>query len=54
MRELLTSSACSEVAIVGEDACRAATALIERVVEKMADDVNAAVQMAEAAGQRPC
>lgn len=54
MRELLTSSARREVAIAGEDACRAATALIEKVVDRMADDVNAAAQLAEAASQRPC
>jgi hypothetical protein len=54
MRELLTSSACHEVAIVGEEACRAATALIGKVVDRMADDANAAAQMAEAAARRPC
>ncbi len=54
MREMLTSSACHEVKTVGEDACRAATALIGKVVERMADDVDAAAQMAEAANQRPC
>lgn len=51
MRELLTASALHEVAIVGEDGCRAATALIAKVVERMAKDVDAATQMAEAAGQ---
>jgi hypothetical protein len=54
IRELLTASVCNEVAIAGEEACRAATALIEKVVDKMADDVNAVAQMADAAGQRPC
>jgi len=54
MRELLTSSVCHEVTIVGEDMCRAATGLIERVTDRMANDVDAAARMADAAGQRPC
>ncbi len=54
IRELLTSSTYGEVALVGEDACRAATALIAKVVDRMADDVNATAQMAEATDRRPC
>lgn len=54
IRELLTESVCREVRVVGEDACRAATALIEKVVDGMARDAEAAAQMAEADGQRPC
>ncbi len=54
IRELLTASTCREVEAVGEEACRAATALIEAVVDRIADDAQAAAQLAEAAGQRPC
>jgi hypothetical protein len=53
MRELLTTSACREVEAVGEEACRAATALIETVIDRIADDAHAAAQFAGAAG-RPC
>lgn len=54
MRELLTASACREVEAVGEEACRAATALVAKVIDRIADDVHAAEQLAGAAGQRPC
>ncbi len=54
IRELLTASACREVEEVGEEACRAATALVENVVERIAEDAFTAAQLAEAAGQRPC
>ncbi len=54
IRELLAASVCREVTIVGEDACRAATALIQKVVERMADDVSVAAQLAEASGRRAC
>ena len=53
MRELLTASTCREVMAVGEGACRAATALIEAVVDRIADDAHAAAELAAAAGQRP-
>ena len=48
MRELLTASACREVEAVGEDACRAAITLIEKVVERMADDARATADLAGA------
>ncbi len=54
MRELLTASACGEVEVVGEEACRAATALIEAVVARIADDVSATAELARAGAQRPC
>lgn len=54
IRELLTASACRDVEMVGEDTCRAATALIETVVERIADDARAAAQLARAAGRPPC
>jgi len=54
MRRLLTDSACSEVEAFGEEACRAATALIDAVVGRIADDVSAVAQLTEASGQRPC
>lgn len=54
IRELLTASACCEVEAVGEEACRAAIALIGKVVDRMADDARAAEETAEAAGRRPC
>lgn len=54
IRELLTASVCREVEMVGEEACRAATVLIEKVVDRMADDARAAADLAGAAGQRPC
>jgi hypothetical protein len=54
MRELLTVSACREVEAVGEEACRAATALIEAVIDRIADDVSAVTHLTEATGQRLC
>jgi hypothetical protein len=54
MRELLTASACREVEAVGEEACRAAITLIERVVDRMADDARAAADLAGAAHHRTC
>lgn len=54
IRELFTASVCREVTVVGEDACRAATALIEKVVDRMADDVSVAAQLAETSGRRTC
>jgi hypothetical protein len=41
IREFLIASACREVEAVGEEGCRAATALIQRVVDRIADDVPA-------------
>jgi hypothetical protein len=54
IRELLTVSACHEVEVVGEETCRAATALIEKVIDRIADDTRAAAELAGAAGQRSC
>lgn len=54
IRELLTATACREVEAVGEGACRAATALVEAVIERMAAEAHAAAELAAAAGQRPC
>jgi len=54
MRELLTASACREVEAVGEDACRAAITLIEKVVDRIANDARAAADLAGAARHRPC
>ncbi len=54
IRELLTASACREVEAVGEEACRAATTLIEKVVDRIADDAQAAANLAGAARHRPC
>jgi hypothetical protein len=54
IRELLSASICHEVTVLGEDACRAATALIEKVVERMADDASSAAQLAEASGRQTC
>jgi predicted ThiF/HesA family dinucleotide-utilizing enzyme len=54
IRELLTASACREVEAVGEEACRAAIALIEKVVDRIADDASAAADLAGAARHRPC
>jgi hypothetical protein len=54
IRELLTTSACRDVEAVGEEACRAATALIETVVDRIADEAHAAAQLAQAPGHRPC
>jgi hypothetical protein len=54
IRELLTASACREVEAVGEEACRAATALIETVIDRITKDARAAAALAGAAGQQPC
>jgi hypothetical protein len=54
IRELLTASACREVEAVGEEACRAAVTLIEKVVDRIADDARAAADLAGAARHRPC
>lgn len=54
IRELLTASAYREVEAVGEEACRAAITLIEKVVDRMANDARAASELAGAAGRRPC
>ena len=54
IREFLIASTCREVEAVGEDGCRAATALIRKVIDRIADDVHAASQLSEAAGQPPC
>lgn len=45
MRELLTASACREVEVVGEEACRAAITLIEKVIDRIADDARAAADL---------
>jgi hypothetical protein len=54
VRELLTASACREVEAVGEEACRAAITLIEKVVNRIADDAHATADLAGAARHRPC
>lgn len=54
IRELLTASACREVAAVGEEAGRAAITLIEKVVDRMEDDARAAADLAGAANHRLC
>jgi hypothetical protein len=54
MRELLTASACREVELVGEEACRAAIAVIAKVVDRMADDTRAAAELAGATHYRTC
>jgi hypothetical protein len=54
MRELLTASVCYEVEAVGEEAFRAAITLIEKVVDRIADDARAAADLAGAARHRPC
>jgi hypothetical protein len=54
MRELLTASACHEVEAVGEEACRAAIALIEKVIDRMANDARAAAELAGEVRGRPC
>jgi len=54
IREQLIASACQEVEAVGEELCRAAIALIEKVVNRIADDARAAAELAEAAHHRPC
>lgn len=54
IRELLTASACREVEAVGEGGCRAATALLRAVIERMADDAQATAQLAGADGRPSC
>jgi hypothetical protein len=54
IRELLTASACREVDAVGEEACRAAITLIEKVVDRIAVDTQATADLAGAARHRPC
>jgi hypothetical protein len=54
IRELLVASACREVEAVGEGACRAATALIRDVIDRIADEVEVASQLSTAAERRPC
>jgi hypothetical protein len=54
IRELLTASACREVGVVGEEACRAAITLLEKVIDRIAADTQTAADLAGAAGQRPC
>jgi hypothetical protein len=54
IREMLTATACREVEAVGEGPCRAATALIEAVIDRMATEAHAAAGLAEAGEQRPC
>lgn len=54
IRELLTASACREVEAVGEETCRAAIALIEKVVDRIADDARAAADLAGATHLRTC
>jgi hypothetical protein len=54
IRELLTMSACQEVEAIGEEPCRAAITLIEKVIDRIADDVSAAAALADAARHRPC
>lgn len=54
IRELLTASACREVKAVEEEACRAAITLIEKVLDRIADDARAAADLAGAPRHRPC
>lgn len=54
IRKLLTASACREVEAVGEEACRAAITLLEKVLGRIADDTRAAADLAGAANRRPC
>lgn len=54
MRELLTASACREMEAVGEEACRAAITLIEKVVDRIADDARAAADLAGATHHQTC
>jgi hypothetical protein len=54
IREFLIASACREVESVGEEGCRAATALVRKVIDRIADDVHVAGQLVAAAGQKPC
>ncbi|HWA53290.1 MAG TPA: hypothetical protein VG816_03870 [Solirubrobacterales bacterium] len=54
IRELLSTSACREVEVVGEEACRATIALVRAVVERIADDVQTTAQLAGPDGQPLC
>jgi len=54
IRERLIASGCREVEAVGEEACRAAITLIEKVVDRIADDARTAADLAGAARHRPC
>lgn len=54
MRDFLVASTRREVEAVGEDACRAAAALIEAVIARMADDAIATAELAGMAGERLC
>jgi hypothetical protein len=42
------------VEAVGEEACWAAIKLIEKIVNRIADDARATADLAGAAGHRPC
>ena len=53
MRELLAASACREVEAVGEETCRAAITLIEKVIDQIANDARSAADLA-GAGHRTC
>lgn len=50
----LIASACHEVEAVGEELCRAAITLIEKVVDRIANDARAVTDLAGAAHHRPC
>jgi hypothetical protein len=54
MREMLTASACREVEAIGEEACQTAITLIEKVVNRIADDARAAADLAGVAPHRTC
>lgn len=54
IRELLTASAYREVEAAGEEVCRAATSLVAKVVDRLADDADADARLAEADDHRPC
>lgn len=54
IRELLSASACHEVEVVGEEACRATTELLGAVIKRIADDAQATVQLAGADAEPLC
>lgn len=54
IREFLSASVRAEAKVVGEEACRSATALLAKVVDRMSDDVSAAAQLANDPGRRTC
>jgi hypothetical protein len=54
IRGFLVASVCREVEVVGEEGCRAATALIRKVIDRIGDDVDVASQLAGTSGQLPC